>query len=555
MNYSKALQNNPAGILALLLCFRFLPTACGGEMARADYLLKTANERIDSIRKAPAQLKVLDSKGNPVAGATVRVEQRRHAFLFGCNVFGLDRYQGEQHQLYAARFSALFNYATLPFYWGIYEPEKGDTLAAYYRNKRLAEWCKAYQIETKGHPLVWHGVYPKWGPSDPDSTRDALHQRIATIIPEFKSDIRRWDVVNEATSARNFTNGIGRWAMKDGPATVVETALRWAHEADPGAELVYNDFDLGPEHLQLIEQLVKDNAPFQVIGIQSHMHRKEWPLGEVWDTCERYSKFGKAIHFTEVTVVSGKHGWELPRPWPTTSAGERRQADSVERLYILLFSHPAVQAITWWDLQDGAWQGAPGGLLRADLTTKPAYDRLMKLIRETWWTRASLLSDRKGVCTFVGFLGDYEVTVQNGDVSKTVKHTLVKSANDWTVTLEDEKISDQPPKAPETPEPRVIKLNSKLLDACVGHYEFATNAVLPTGAKVTIWREGDQLVWQAWGENAIRGAIDMYPESETNFFIKLNGAQLTFIKNGKGEVTSVIHHLAGLPDFEGKKLK
>jgi CubicO group peptidase (beta-lactamase class C family)/GH35 family endo-1,4-beta-xylanase len=546
-------------------------------MAREDFLLKTANERIASIRKAPAQIRVVDSKGSPVAGATVRVEQRRHSFLFGCNAFRFYYCQDERNQLYAARFSALFNYATLPFYWELYEPEKGDTTAYDKKTKRLAEWFKAYHIETKGHPLVWHGLYPKWAPSDPDPTRDALHQRIATIISEFKSDIRRWDVVNEATVARNFTNGVGYWAKRDGPATVVETALRWAHEADAGAELVYNDYNLGREHRRLIGQLVKDNAPFQVVGLQSHMHQMEWPLEYVWDKCESYSKFGKAIHFTEVTVVSGKHGWELPQPWPTTPEGERRQADYVERLYTLLFSHPAVQAITWWDLQDGAWQGAPGGLLRADLTTKPAYDRLLKLIHETWWTRESLSSNEKGVCTFVGFLGDYEVTVHNGDLSRTVKHTLVKGTNDWTVTLEHEKTSDRQPIVSESPNPHVaikldtrlldacvgqppkphvaIKLDGKLLDACVGHYEFAPDAVSPTGVKLTIWREGDQLVGQAWGKNILQGAFDIYPESETNFFLKIDGAQLTFIKNDKGEVTAVIHHQAAYLDNEGKKLK
>jgi D-alanyl-D-alanine-carboxypeptidase/D-alanyl-D-alanine-endopeptidase len=124
--------------------------------------------------------------------------------------------------------------------------------------------------------------------------------------------------------------------------------------------------------------------------------------------------------------------------------------------------------------------------------------------------------------------------------------------------LSFQKISDQPPKAPEPVKPRVaIKLDPKLLDAIVGHYEFAPKAPFPTGAKVTIWREGGQLVWQIWGENTIQGAFDIYPESETNFFIKLNGAQLTFIKNDKGEVTAVIHHSAraGVPDAEGKKLK
>ncbi len=403
---------------------------------KADYLLRTAEDRIASIRKAPAQIKVVDSKGNPVVGAMVRIEQRRHSFLFGCNAFGLYSHPDKRNQEYAARFSALFNYATLPFYWGMYEPQRGDTRVYGQKHKDLAAWFKANHIETKGHPLVWHDVYPAWAPVDPDSTRQAVHQRIATIIPEFKSEIRRWDVVNEATVARSFDNGLGRWALQDGPAAVVETALRWAHEADPTAELIYNDFNVGRQHRRLIEQLVRRHAPFQVIGIQAHMHLREWSLAAAWDVCEDYSKFGKALHITEVTVLSGKHGRELPAPWPTTPQGEQQQADYVEQLYTLLFSHPAVQAITWWDLQDGQWMGAPGGLLRADLQPKPAYNRLLKLIHETWWTRESLSSDEKGLCSFVGFLGDYEVTVRKGNRSQTSQPVLVKGVNEWTVTLE-----------------------------------------------------------------------------------------------------------------------
>jgi CubicO group peptidase (beta-lactamase class C family) len=116
--------------------------------------------------------------------------------------------------------------------------------------------------------------------------------------------------------------------------------------------------------------------------------------------------------------------------------------------------------------------------------------------------------------------------------------------------------SEQLPKSPEPPKPRVaIKLDPKLLDACVGHYEFAPNAVFPpSGMKVKIWREEEQLEWQAWGRDAVQGAIDIYPESETNFFLKINGAQLTFMKNGKGEITAVTHHMSGLPDIVGKKL-
>jgi hypothetical protein len=63
------------------------------------------------------------------------------------------------------------------------------------------------------------------------------------------------------------------------------------------------------------------------------------------------------------------------------------------------------------------------------------------------------------------------------------------------------------------------------------------------------------LPWWCEGENVLPGAFDIYPESETFFFDKLLCAQYIFVKNDKGEVTAVIHHLAGFPDSEGKKLK
>ncbi len=115
----------------------------------------------------------------------------------------------------------------------------------------------------------------------------------------------------------------------------------------------------------------------------------------------------------------------------------------------------------------------------------------------------------------------------------------------------------EPPRtAPEVPQPHdIIKLDAKLLDACIGEYEIASDNVFFTGTKVTIRRNGDHLVWQAFGITALPGALDLYPESETNFFLKINGAQVTFIKNDKGEVTAISHHMAGLPDSEGKKLE
>jgi hypothetical protein len=76
-----------------------------------------------------------------------------------------------------------------------------------------------------------------------------------------------------------------------------------------------------------------------------------------------------------------------------------------------------VQAITWWDFQDAGWMGAPGGLLRADLTPKPAYDRLLDLVKRQWWTRVELATDAQGAASFRGFLGRYRVTVEGRKAS------------------------------------------------------------------------------------------------------------------------------------------
>jgi hypothetical protein len=95
--------------------------------------------------------------------------------------------------------------------------------------------------------------------------------------------------------------------------------------------------------------------------------------------------------------------------------------------------------------------------------------------------------------------------------------------------------------------PVAIKLDAKLLDACVGCYEFATN-----GMKLTLRREGDKPVSQAWVEDDTDGLVDVYPETETRFFDKF-GNEWTFVKNARQEVTAVILQGANFPYWEGKK--
>lgn len=171
------------------------------------------------------------------------------------------------------------------------------------------------------------------------------------------------------------------------------------------------------------------------IGIQSHMHNGEWTIPRAWELCQTYARFGRPLHFTELTVVSGEHGWER-KPWPTTPEGEARQAEYVAKLYTVLFSHPSVEAITWWDLMDGGWQDAPAGLVRADLSPKPAYERLMKKIKGDWWTALDRKTGPDGAARFRGFLGDYRITVTTPETMVTREMVIRRgTANAVTVSL------------------------------------------------------------------------------------------------------------------------
>src|SRR5208283_627808 len=165
-----------------------------------------------------------------------------------------------------------------------------------------------------------------------------------------------------------------------------------------------------------------------------------WPNGQIWKVCERFARFGVPLHFTETTILSGDRVWDKTRgrPWPSTSEGEAYQAREVARFYTMLFSHPAVAGITWWDFSDfHAWKGAPAGLVRTDMSPKPAYEALKRLIKGKWWTRAELKSGPDGTARLRGFLGEYRITVTAGERTATLEAAVLKrsSENRWKVTL------------------------------------------------------------------------------------------------------------------------
>ncbi len=416
-------MKNTVTITASVTLVLLLVGTAWGEAAPDPLSPEAVSARIQKCRTAEVTLTLTDEAGKPLANTAVRVEQVRHQFLFGANIFEL-RPNGAaaEQKAYQERFAALLNYATLPFYWGAFENQQGKPDTA--RLRATAEWCAARSILTKGHPLTWHEVLPKWlEGKTPEETQALELSRITREVKGFAGLIDRWDVVNESVATPTYQadrNPIAQLCQKLGRTEFLKVTFTAAHEANPKASLVLNDYDTSPKYEEVIKEALAAGIPIDTIGIQSHMHGGYWGAQRTWEVCERFARFGKPLHFTEVTLISGEmkkninYGGHYD-DWATTPEGEARQAREVEEFYRTLFSHPAVQAITWWDLSDtGAWLGAPSGLVRKDQTAKPAYETLMRLVKKEWWTGPlDLKTDGEGKVTFRGFLGQYAATVSD----------------------------------------------------------------------------------------------------------------------------------------------
>lgn len=383
--------------------------------------LSGVEERIEKHRKGRATLKVLGPDGQPLpAGTDLRIRQTRHKFLFGCNIFKLGRCRtDEDNAAYGERFAGLLNFATLPFYWWTYERQKGQP--ADERTEEIVRWCKEHEVTTKGHPLAWNFVDPRWLAGTPEEIMQLQIERVGRCVERFKGDIGIWDVVNEAThydraelkrNAPKLTEAIARIGIGE----YVRRAFKAARQANPQATLLINDYRTDPPYADNVIAELKGEGGrpmYDVIGIQSHMHGAYWGAARAWEVCERFARFNVPLHFTETTVVSGP---KQESGWTTTPEGEQRQAEHVADFYTVLFSHPAVEAITWWDFSDqDAWQRAPAGLVRSDMSPKPAYERLHDLIKGKWWTKTEARTASGATVPFRGFLGHYEVEARQGD--------------------------------------------------------------------------------------------------------------------------------------------
>jgi len=163
-----------------------------------------------------------------------------------------------------------------------------------------------------GHTLVWHNQTPDWVFQDAQGqplTRDALlarmHDHISTVVGRYRGRIKGWDVVNEAVN-EDGTMRESKWRKIIGPDFILKAYL-FAHEADPDAELYYNEYSLeNPDKragaVRLIKELQAQGVKITAIGLQGH-YSLEWPpVSQVSDTIAAFAQLGIKINITELDV-------------------------------------------------------------------------------------------------------------------------------------------------------------------------------------------------------------------------------------------------------------
>lgn len=390
--------------------------------------MNSVDAQIQEHRTTWATLVFKQADQRPLAGEEIEIAQTNHQFLFGSNGFFLlplvNNEVNDQERDRLSRvneqFMKLMNYVTLPFYWGRFEPNQGQPDTE--RLLKTAQWCVDHQLLVKGHPLCWHTQTAPWLlQMDNEEIFQAQLGRIQREVSTFAGIIDTWDVLNEAVIMpifNKYDNGITRICRQLGRIKTIKAMFEAARQTNPKTVLLLNDFDVSPAYDILVEGCLEAGVEIDTIGIQSHMHQGYWGVEKTERILERFARFNLPIHFTETTLISGQlmppeiedlNDYQV-KDWPTTPEGEERQARETLLHYKTLMAHPLVAGITWWDLMDGQWLNAPSGLLRKDGSAKPAYEHLLRLVKDEWWLKPTRFqTDQEGKVEFRGFLGNYEL--------------------------------------------------------------------------------------------------------------------------------------------------
>jgi len=441
---------NPAGV-ALKLDY-------AGRQADAPWR-KEAEARIEKNRKADLNIVVTDAAGAPVANAEVSAKLKQHAFRWGAAtrlpfivekppVKGRPTLPVPDKALIAKYHDILtstFNHSGL-----VSDFREDSTNVNHVDVVKAVDWLSSHNLSVRGYALVW----PDWGHSkwasklkDRDSLNKEITRRINERVTSLKGKVTEWDVVTEAKN--NVTSPNSMFLMAGGADAIAEWC-KAARQADPNAKLFITDDGaldsnttptwqnrsgkptyawIADTIYNYLQQAAGKQAPFDGIGFEGHFKQSAFFAApeEVYARLERFASFGKDLAITELEVA-------VPDPKDEKQAA--LQADYTRDLLTTFFSHPKMVEVTFFAIWEPEMRKNPGALFRADGSAKPNGQAVMDLLRKRWTTDLSGKTDSQGKLGGRGFLGKYEVTVNQGGKRKVVSADLVSDTKSIIVKLD-----------------------------------------------------------------------------------------------------------------------
>ena len=376
-----------------------------------------AEVRIGEIRRGALEVQVVDSEGNPIAGADVHVEMLSHAYDFGTAVAmrHLTDTPNEDQAKYQQIIEEYFNcvVAENSLKWPPWEGEWGGDYGQTV-TFRAVDWLEERNIPLRGHVLFW----PSWDTDktpaylqslsgDPDALRTAILQHIEEETTAMQGHVFEWDVINEAYANRDVTSALGDDPER--PQIFVD-AFKTAREfAGEDVKLYYNDYDLFSNsgvrafETTLLSYLVEQGAPIDGYGEQAHVGTDKMigPERVLEMLDEQWAATGLQMKITE---------YDFTIALPTEDA-YRVQSDYTRDLMTAIFSHESSNGFMVWGFWAGAHWIESAAMFTRDWEIMPWANTWYELVHEIWWTDEIAVTDAGGVARSDAYLGDYRITV------------------------------------------------------------------------------------------------------------------------------------------------
>lgn len=266
---------------------------------------------------------------------------------------------------------------------------------------RIANFCRANGIKMRGHCLCWHNQFSDWmftddkgRPVSKEVFYDRLREHIHTVVGRYKDVVYAWDVVNEAIAdGPNNGNPYRQSKLYQlcGDEFIAK-AFEFAHEADPGALLFYNDYnEADPMKRDRIYNMVKKmqdaGVPIMGIGMQGHYNVYSPSVADVEAAVVKYAQIVKHIHFTELDIrVNREMGGQLrfsrgPEGEVPAHLKTLQEAQYAGLFRMMRRHSDVIDNVTFWNLSDrDSWLGAENYALPFDRDYQPK--NVYRIIRD-----------------------------------------------------------------------------------------------------------------------------------------------------------------------------